>query len=245
MSAPSNLAARGLFNSTIGAKIVMALTGFVLVGFVVQHMVANLQLYAGPDALNSYAAGLKGLGGGSVVWLGRAFLLACLGLHVAARSGTSTSSSMKLVNPANKRKYKVIVVGTGLAGARGRGHAGRARLQRRVLLLPGQPAPRALDRRAGRHQRREELPERRRQRLPPVLRHGQGRRLPRPRGQRLPPRRGQRSTSSTSASRRACPSRASTAACSTTAPSAARRCRARSTPAARPASSCCSAPTRR
>jgi succinate dehydrogenase / fumarate reductase cytochrome b subunit len=84
MSAPSNLAARGLFNSTIGAKIVMALTGFVLVGFVVQHMVANLQLYAGPDALNSYAAGLKGLGGGSVVWLGRAFLLACLGLHVAA-----------------------------------------------------------------------------------------------------------------------------------------------------------------
>jgi hypothetical protein len=88
MSAPSNLAARGLFNSTIGAKIVMALTGFVLVGFVVQHMVANLQLYAGPDALNSYAAGLKGLGGGSVVWLGRAFLLACLGLrHQAGQPG--------------------------------------------------------------------------------------------------------------------------------------------------------------
>jgi succinate dehydrogenase / fumarate reductase flavoprotein subunit len=42
---------------------------------------------------------------------------------------------------------------------------------------------------------------------------------------------------------RACPSPASTAACSTTAPSAARRSRAPSTPAARPASSCCSAPT--
>ena len=55
----------------------------------------------------------------------------------------------------------------------------------------------------------------------------------------------QRRTSSTSASRRACRSPASTAACSTTAPSAAPRCRARSTPAARPASSCCSAPTRR
>ena len=74
----------------------------------------------------------------------------------------------------------------------GRGHPGRARLQRQVLLLPGQPAPRPLDRRPGRHQRRQELPERRRQRLPPVLRHGQGRRLPRPRGQRLPPGRGQR-----------------------------------------------------
>ena len=57
--------------------------------------------------------------------------------------------------------------------------ARRAGLQRPELLHPGQPAPRAQHRRAGRHQRREELPERRRQRLPPVLRHGQGRRLPR------------------------------------------------------------------
>ncbi len=40
-------------------------------------------------------------------------------------------------------------------------------------------------RRPGRHQRRQELPERRRQRLPSVLRHHQGRRLPRPRSQRL------------------------------------------------------------
>ena len=152
---------------------------------------------------------------------------------------------MKLVNPANKRKYNVIVVGSGLAGGARRGVAGRARLQRDVLLLPGQPAPRALDRRPGRHQRRQELPERRRQRLPALLRHRQGRRLPRARGQRLPAGRGLASTSSTSASRRACRSRASTAACSTTARSAARRCRARSTRAARPASSCCSAPTRR
>ena len=68
--------------------------------------------------------------------------------------------------------------------------AGRARLQREVLLLPGQPAARALDRRAGRHQRRQELPERRRQHLPPLLRHGEGRRLPRARGQRLPAGRG-------------------------------------------------------
>ena len=55
------------------------------------------------------------------------------------------------------------------------------------LLHPRQPAPRAQHRRAGRHQRREELPQRRRQHLPPVLRHGEGRRLPRPRGQRLSP----------------------------------------------------------
>ena len=70
---------------------------------------------------------------------------------------------------------------------RRRGHPGRAGLQRQVLLLPGFAAPRAQHRRAGRHQRRQELSQRRRQRLPPVLRHGEGRRFPRPRIQRLPP----------------------------------------------------------
>ena len=99
---------------------------------------------------------------------------------------------MKLVNPANKRKYHVIVVGTGLGRRLRRRVAGRAGLQRRVLLLSGQAAPRPLHRRPGRHQRRQELPERRRQRLPPVLRHHQGRRLPLARGQRLPPGPGQR-----------------------------------------------------
>ena len=104
-----------------------------------------------------------------------------------AEVGRAASSSMKLVNPANKRNFTVVVVGLGARRRLGRGVARRARLRRRLLLLPGLAAPRALDRRAGRHQRRQELPERRRQRLPAVLRHDQGRRLPRARGQRLPP----------------------------------------------------------
>ena len=33
------------------------------------------------------------------------------------RSGTATGSRSKLVNPANRRKYTIIIVGTGLAGA--------------------------------------------------------------------------------------------------------------------------------
>ncbi|CAA9405003.1 MAG: Succinate dehydrogenase flavoprotein subunit, partial [uncultured Pseudonocardia sp.] len=74
----------------------------------------------------------------------------------------------------------------------GRGDAGGAGLPGRELLLPGQPPARALHRRAGRDQRREELPQRRRQRAPALLRHRQGRRLPRPGVQRAPPRRDQR-----------------------------------------------------
>ena len=97
--------------------------------------------------------------------------------------------SAKLVNPANRRKLTVIVVGTGLAGGSAAATLGEAGYHVKSLLLPGQPAPRALDRRAGRHQRRQELPQRRRLDLPALLRHGQGRRLPRPRVQRLPARR--------------------------------------------------------
>ena len=119
-----------------------------------------------------------------------------------------------------------------------RRHAGRGRLRREVVLLPGLPAPGALDRRPGRHQRGQELQGRRRLGLPALLRHHQGRRLPLARVERLPAGRGQPRTSSTSASRRASRSPASTAACSTTAPSAACRSPAPSTPAARPASSC-------
>ena len=68
----------------------------------------------------------------------------------------------------------------------GGGVARRARLQRPQLLHPGFAATRAQHRRAGRHQRREELSERRRQRLSPLLRHGEGRRLSLAGGERLP-----------------------------------------------------------
>ncbi len=64
---------------------------------------------------------------------------------------------MKLVNPANRRKHTVLIVGSGLAGA------------------AAAAAPRPLDRRPGRDQRRQELPERRRQRLSSLLRHREGR----------------------------------------------------------------------
>jgi hypothetical protein len=92
--------------------------------------------------------------------------------------------------PGQQAQVHVIVVGTGLAGGARPPPPWPSSATTSLLLLPGQPAPRPLDRRAGRHQRRQELPERRRQHPPPVLRHGQGRRLPRPRGQRLPPGRG-------------------------------------------------------
>ena len=94
----------------------------------------------------------------------------------------------KLVNPANRRKYPDHRRRHRPRRRVGGGVARRARLPRQGVLHPRQPAPRPQHRGAGRHQRREELPQRRRQRLSPLLRHDQGRRLSRPRSQRLSPR---------------------------------------------------------
>ena len=66
---------------------------------------------------------------------------------------------MKLVNPANRRKHTMIIVGSGLAGAAAAASLGQQGYNVALLFLSRQPAPRALDRRAGRHQRREELPQ--------------------------------------------------------------------------------------
>ena len=68
------------FRTTLGAKYVMALTGFGLVVFVLAHMAGNLLLFAGPDALNSYAEGLKSHP--TFLWSARAGLLFIFLLHL-------------------------------------------------------------------------------------------------------------------------------------------------------------------
>jgi succinate dehydrogenase / fumarate reductase cytochrome b subunit len=73
---------RHLFCSTIGRKLIMAATGLVLIGFVVGHLVGNLQVFEDPDRINGYAHFLQSLG--PVLWAVRIFLLACVSLHIWA-----------------------------------------------------------------------------------------------------------------------------------------------------------------
>ncbi|NVB40098.1 succinate dehydrogenase cytochrome b subunit [Pseudenhygromyxa sp. WMMC2535] len=68
--------------STISLKIVMAVTGLLGAGFVLFHMVGNLQVFIGPEALNNYAEFMQGLGG--IKWVVRLGLLTILTLHVAS-----------------------------------------------------------------------------------------------------------------------------------------------------------------
>ncbi len=71
---------RHLFQSSIGKKYLMAGSGLVLFGFVAGHMVGNLQIFLGPEALNRYAHFLQSLG--ELLWVVRFSLLAMLGLHI-------------------------------------------------------------------------------------------------------------------------------------------------------------------
>jgi succinate dehydrogenase / fumarate reductase cytochrome b subunit len=69
-----------LFQSSIGRKFLMALTGLVLFGFVTGHLIGNLQIFLPPAKINAYAHMLESLGAG--LWLIRGFLLLCLVIHV-------------------------------------------------------------------------------------------------------------------------------------------------------------------
>src|SRR5258708_26545828 len=51
-----------LWSTMVGKKVVMAVTGLVLVGFVVAHMFGNLKIFLGADTIDSYALFLRTMG---------------------------------------------------------------------------------------------------------------------------------------------------------------------------------------
>jgi succinate dehydrogenase cytochrome b subunit len=75
------------YESVVGKKIVMAVTGFILFGFVLVHMLANLQIFlpvnaAGVPPLDAYAEHLRALP--PLLWGSRVVLLASVILHIVA-----------------------------------------------------------------------------------------------------------------------------------------------------------------
>ncbi|MSU70084.1 MAG: succinate dehydrogenase cytochrome b subunit [Opitutaceae bacterium] len=71
-----------LFHSSIGRKFLMAITGVILIGFVIGHLAGNLQIFEHPDRINGYAAFLQQLG--PLFWVVRSVLLVSVGLHIWA-----------------------------------------------------------------------------------------------------------------------------------------------------------------
>jgi succinate dehydrogenase / fumarate reductase cytochrome b subunit len=69
------------YRSTVGKKIIMAVTGLIGVGYVVLHVAGNLQAFAGREKINSYSALLHGPGL-ELLWIVRVVLIAAVVLHV-------------------------------------------------------------------------------------------------------------------------------------------------------------------
>ena len=66
--------------SSLGSKYVMAVTGLALIGFVIVHMLGNLQIFLGKQALNDYAHHLEELP--TLLWTARVVLLAIFVIHI-------------------------------------------------------------------------------------------------------------------------------------------------------------------
>jgi succinate dehydrogenase / fumarate reductase cytochrome b subunit len=73
---------RRLVSSSIGLKIIVAVTGVVLSLFVLGHMIGNLQVFQGAESINDYSKLLHKEP--SLLWTARVILLTAVGLHIWA-----------------------------------------------------------------------------------------------------------------------------------------------------------------
>lgn len=69
-----------LTQSSVGRKIIMAVTGIVLVAFVCVHLLGNSSIFVGADAINAYAQKLHSLG--PFVWVFRLVMLGAFAIHI-------------------------------------------------------------------------------------------------------------------------------------------------------------------
>jgi succinate dehydrogenase / fumarate reductase cytochrome b subunit len=72
----------GFYRSSIGKKIIMGVTGIILVGFVISHVASNLLVFQGPAGIDAYAAFLRSTG--KLLWVARGILLLAVVLHIDA-----------------------------------------------------------------------------------------------------------------------------------------------------------------
>jgi succinate dehydrogenase / fumarate reductase cytochrome b subunit len=72
----------GFYGSTVGKKVLMAVTGIILFGYVVGHMLGNFQIYISEEQINAYAHLLHK--SAAFLWTARLVLLFCVGVHIVA-----------------------------------------------------------------------------------------------------------------------------------------------------------------
>lgn len=92
------------WRSSIGGKVTMAVTGLLLFGFVIAHLIGNLQLFAGPEKLNAYAKMLADTG--ALLWVARIGLLVVFVVHVV--TAIRLTRANKSARPVAYRKEDTV-----------------------------------------------------------------------------------------------------------------------------------------
>lgn len=71
---------RQMFDTTVMQKAIVAISGLIMVLFLIAHLSGNLLVFAGPQAINSYAASLRDVA--ALLWTARVILLVSLIAHM-------------------------------------------------------------------------------------------------------------------------------------------------------------------
>ncbi|MDB2673990.1 succinate dehydrogenase cytochrome b subunit, partial [Akkermansiaceae bacterium] len=105
--------------SSIGRKIIVAVTGLALVLFLAGHLTGNLLIFAGRDAFNDYAQFLHEVFHGAGVWIARVGLLACFVAHIwftVLLTKENKTARKKYANQATVQapKSSLIMIWSGL-----------------------------------------------------------------------------------------------------------------------------------
>ena len=86
-----------LYHSAVGKRYAMAMSGLVLMTYVLLHMLGNLKLYLGPRQIDTYAAWLRTMGEPAVprtvvLWIVRTALIVAFVVHIHAASSLTRTS---------------------------------------------------------------------------------------------------------------------------------------------------------
>jgi succinate dehydrogenase cytochrome b subunit len=103
-----------LLRSTVGKKIAMAVSGAILVLWVIGHMVGNLKVFLGPKAINDYAEGLRTIGEplfarGQLLWIARIGLILAVVVHIVSAAQLTLLS--RAARPIGYRKAPHLELG--------------------------------------------------------------------------------------------------------------------------------------
>jgi succinate dehydrogenase / fumarate reductase, cytochrome b subunit len=90
MEASTRAAPMSYFLTSVGKKVVMSLTGILLLCFVTFHLLGNIQFYGGPPLLDAYAHFLKSIP--KVLWTLRGLMLLAVLLHMTMALLTTLQS---------------------------------------------------------------------------------------------------------------------------------------------------------